>query len=85
MNKLNIGFWNAHGLNNNKIEDVDFISYVNSFEIVGFVEILVTESPGNLPDFSPTFTVKTVPRKRRGDHQEALHFTVNHILEKGYK
>jgi hypothetical protein len=39
MSNLNIGFWNTHGLRNQKINDVDFIdNYVNKFDIVGFVE-----------------------------------------------
>jgi hypothetical protein len=35
---LNIGFWNVHGLNKHKSEDEDFLSYVNSYDIVGFAE-----------------------------------------------
>jgi hypothetical protein len=44
MSKLNIVFWNTHGLSNQKINDTDFINYVNKFDIVGFVETpLVTK------------------------------------------
>jgi hypothetical protein len=48
------------------INDVDFINYVNKFDIVGFVETLVSDSPGNLPEYSLPFTVKPSRRKRRG-------------------
>jgi hypothetical protein len=44
MPKLNIGFWNTHGLSNQQINDVDFINYVNKFDIVGFVETLASEN-----------------------------------------
>jgi hypothetical protein len=64
MPKLNIGFWNTHGLSTQQINDVDFINYVNKFDIVGFDEILVSDSPGNLPEYSLPFTVKPYRRKR---------------------
>ena len=83
MNKRNIGFWTTHGLNNNKIEDVDFNSYVDIFEIVGFVETLVSESPGNLPDFSPPFTVKPVKRKRRGRPSGGIAVYCKSYIRKG--
>ena len=64
MPKLNIGFWNTHGLSNQKINDVDFIdNYVNKFDNVEFVETLVSDSPGNLPEYSLPFTVKPSRRK----------------------
>ena len=63
---LNFGFWNIHGLNKTKISDDDFITYVNNFDIVAFAETLVSESPGDLPEFSKPFTVAPTKRKRRG-------------------
>lgn len=66
MSKLNIGFWNTHGLSNQKINDIDFINYVNKFDIVGFAETLVSDSPGNLLEYSLPFTVRPSRRKRRG-------------------
>jgi hypothetical protein len=49
MSKLNIGLWNVQGLNNGKLNDPDFVSYVDSFDVISFVEILKSESPGGLP------------------------------------
>jgi hypothetical protein len=66
MSKLNIVFWNTHGLSNQQINDTDFINYVNKFDIVGFVETLVSDSSGNLLEYSLPFTVKPSRRKRRG-------------------
>ena len=56
---LHVGFLNIHGLSDHKKEDRDFQSYVNSYDIVAFVETL-NDSPGNLPEFtSPFFFNKT--------------------------
>ncbi|CAG2252864.1 unnamed protein product [Mytilus edulis] len=85
MSKLNIGFWNTHGLNSHKIEDVDFVTYVNSFEIVGFVETLVSDSPGNLPDFSMPFTVKPIKRKRKGRASGGIAVYCKPHIRKGVK
>ena len=62
---LNIGFLNVHGLNADKCEDEDFLSYVNRYDIIGFAEIL-GDAPRNLPNFSPPLSVKATKRKRRG-------------------
>ena len=62
---LNIGFWNVHGLNDQKLDDEDFQSCVNSFDIIGFAETL-GESPGNLPEYISPFVIKAKKRKRRG-------------------
>jgi hypothetical protein len=66
MSKLNIGLWNVQGLNNGKLNDPDFVSYVDSFDVISFVEILKSESPGGLPGFSTPFVVKPSRRKGRG-------------------
>jgi hypothetical protein len=66
---------------NQIINDVDFINYVNKFDIVGFVETLVSDSPGNLPEYSLPFTVKPSKRKRRG--RPSGDITVSHIYKKG--
>jgi len=60
---LNVGYWNTHGLNDHKIEDDDFQSYVNSYDILGLAETL-NDSPGNLPEFTSPFVVKPTKRKR---------------------
>jgi hypothetical protein len=62
---LNIGFWNVHGLNKHKSEDEDFLSYVNSYDIVGFAETL-NDTPRNLPNFPHPLIIKATKRKRRG-------------------
>ena len=62
---LNIGFWNVHGLNEHKSEDEDFLSYVNSYDIIGFAETL-NDTSRNLPNFSPPLLIKPTKRKRRG-------------------
>jgi hypothetical protein len=66
MSKLNICFWNVHGLNNGKLNDPDFVSYIDSFDVIGFVEMLKSESPGGLQGFSTPFVVKPTRRKRSG-------------------
>lgn len=66
MCKLNIGFWNVHGLNTSKVNDNDFLSYVHSYNVIGFVETLSSESPGNLPEFSTPFVVKPSKTKKKG-------------------
>jgi hypothetical protein len=58
-------FLNIHGLSDHKGEDDDFQSYVNSYDIVAFVENL-NDSPGNLPEFTSPFVTKPTKRKRRG-------------------
>ena len=85
MPKLNIGFWNTHGLSNQKINDVDFINYVNKFDIVGFVETLVSDSPGNLPEYSLPFTVKPSRRKRRGRSSGGIVVYYKPHIQKGVK
>jgi hypothetical protein len=45
-----------YGLSNQKINDVDFINYVKKFDVVGFVETLVSDSPGNFPEYSLPFS-----------------------------
>jgi hypothetical protein len=39
--------------------------YVNSYDIVGFAEIL-NDTARNLPNFSPPLIIKATKRKRRG-------------------
>jgi exonuclease III len=62
---FNIGFWNVHGLNEHKSEDVDFLSYVNRYDIVGFAETL-NDTQRNLPNFSTPLIIKVTKRKRLG-------------------
>ena len=60
---LHIGFLNIHDLSDHKREDDDFQSYVNSYDIVAFVETL-NDSPGNLPEFTSPFFTKPTKRTR---------------------
>ena len=61
---LHVGFLNIHGLSDHKKEDRDFQSYVNSYDIVAFVETF-NDSPGNLSEFTSPFVTKPTNRKRR--------------------
>jgi hypothetical protein len=70
---------------NQKINDVDFINYVNKLDIVGFVETLVSDSPGNLLEYSLPFTVRPSRRKRRGRSSGGIVVYCKPHIQKGVK
>jgi hypothetical protein len=63
--------------------DVDFINYVNKLDIVGFVETLVSDSPGNLLEYSLPFTVR--PSKTRGRSSGGIAVHCKPHIQKGVK
>jgi hypothetical protein len=66
---LNIGVWNIHGLNSNKLEDDFFESLHLHYDIVCFIETMAKESLGNLPGYTKPFVSCS---KRSKKEAEAL-------------
>ena len=51
-------------LNGEKFEDGSFISSTCKYDIVCLAETMLSDSPGNLPGFSPPYIIKPKRNKR---------------------
>jgi hypothetical protein len=67
-----------------KVKWSRFVSYVDSFDVISFVEILKSESPGGLPGFSTSFVVKPSRHKGRGRPYGGIAIYIKpHIRKQG--
>jgi hypothetical protein len=80
---LNIGFWNIHGFSEHKRDD-DLINNLSSkYDIIGFTETMLSDSPRGLPGYLSPFIVGSKKQEKKGRKSGGILAYVKPYLRKG--
>ena len=61
---FSISYWSVHGLNEEKLEEIAYITSSCKYDIICLSETMTGESPCNLPGYSLPYIVKPLKLKK---------------------